>query len=230
MDGILIIDKPKGLTSHDVVLEVRRKIGQQKVGHTGTLDPIATGVLILALGKTTKLVPKLTNQDKEYRVTSTFGIKTDTGDITGKIINNKEVGDIDTSKIKTVFSKIKGPLMQTPPMVSAKKHKGQPLYKYARQGKIVPRKPKQIYIYEINLNSINLPEISFVVHCSKGTYIRTLCEEVGEKLGTYACASQIRRTKNGPFTIDQAITLDEFLNLDLKQIEEKIKELHDISC
>ena len=221
MDGILIIDKPKGLTSHDVVLEVRRKIGQQQVGHTGTLDPIATGILILALGRATKLASKLTNQDKEYEVKLTLGIKTDSGDITGKILKHKEIHNVNISEIKKSLSKFQGPLFQIPPMVSAKKYKGQPLYKYARQGKTVPRSPKQIHIYKLELHNINIPEISFSVHCSKGTYIRTLCEDIGCDLNTLGCASWIRRIKNGQFTIDQAITLDKFLNLDLEQIKEK---------
>ena len=229
VDGIIIIDKPKGLTSHDVVPKVRQKIGQQKVGHAGILDPIATGILVLALGKTTKLVPKLTNQDKEYEATLTIGIKTDTGDITGKILEQRKVGNIDISKIKTVFSKFQGQFLQIPPMISAKKYKGRPLYKYARQGKIIPRTPKQIYIYKLELNNIKLPEISFKVHCSKGTYVRTLCEDIGENLDTCACTSQIRRTKSGTFTIEQAISLEKFLNLDLKEIEEKTKELQEVT-
>ena len=222
MDGILIIDKPKGLTSHDIVLKVRRKIGQQKVGHAGTLDPSATGVLVLALGKTTKLVSKLTNQDKKYGVTLRLGIKTDTGDITGKKIEEKEVGNIDEQTIKNVLLKLTGTIMQTPPMISAKKYKGRPLYKYARQGKIIPREPKQIHIYKIKLNEVKLPEVSFDVHCSKGTYIRTLCEDIGNSLNTLGCASRIRRLKNGSFTLDQAIPLQAFLDLDEEKLKEKI--------
>lgn len=226
MDGLLIIDKPKDITSHDAVLQVRKKICQQKVGHTGTLDPMATGVLVLALGRATKLVSKLTNEDKEYEVTFTLGIKTDTGDITGKILEKKEVGSIDLSEIKTAFSRFQGPLLQTPPMVSAKKHKGKPLYKYARQGKIIPRSPKQIHIYKIEFIAANLPEISFKVHCSKGTYIRTLCEDIGEGLDTCACASKIRRTRNGHFSIEMSIPLSEFMNLDLEDIEKRIIHPH----
>lgn len=225
MDGILIINKPRGLTSHDVVLKVRQKIHQQKVGHAGTLDPLATGVLVLALGKATKLVIKLTNQDKKYEVILTLGIKTDSGDITGEKIQQKESRDIDKVEIKKAFDKFKGPLLQTPPMVSAKKYKGRPLYKYARQGKIIPRTPKEIYIHELKINKIDPPEVFFEVHCSKGTYIRTLCEDIGEHLGTFGCASSIHRTKSGTFTTNQAITLEEFQKLDLKQIEEKLINL-----
>lgn len=222
MDGILIINKPQWLTSHDVVLKLRKKLGQQKIGHAGTLDPIATGVLVLVLGKATKQVTKLINQDKSYDVTLVFGIKTDTGDITGKILDKKEVKDIDISKIKEIFNKFQGQLMQTPPMVSAKKYKGKPLYKYARQGKIIPRAPKQIYIYSITLNEIKLPEISFSVHCSKGTYIRTLCEDIGEIIGLGACANRIHRTKSGPFTIEMAIDLDKILTYDTEEIKKHL--------
>lgn len=219
MDGIVIVDKPQWLTSHDVVLKLRKRINQQRIGHAGTLDPIATGVLVLVLGKATKLVPRLINQDKEYEVTLTLGIKTDTGDIMGKIINKKEVKDIDESRIKEAFSKFQGQLNQTPPMVSAKKYKGKPLYKYARQGKIIPRSPKQINIYSISLKEINLPEISFSVHCSKGTYIRTLCEDIGDAIGPCACANKIRRIKSGPFTIEMATNLDKLLSLDIEEIK-----------
>lgn len=219
MDGILIIDKPQWLTSHDVVLKLRQKLGQQKIGHAGTLDPLATGILILVLGKATKLVTKLINHDKKYEVTLILGIKTDTGDITGKILKKEDIKDIGTSYIKEIFNKFKGSLSQTPPMVSAKKHKGKPLYKYARQGKIIPRTPKEIYIYSISVDEIKLPEISFTVECSKGTYIRTLCEDIGEALGASACSNKIKRIKSGDFAIAQAIPLDTLLSYDKEEIK-----------
>lgn len=219
MDGILIIDKPQWLTSHDVVLKLRQKLGQQRIGHAGTLDPIATGVLVLVLGKATKLVPKLINQDKIYEVTLILGVKTDSGDITGKILKKNEIQDIDILKVEEVFGKFHGELVQTPPMISAKKHKGRPLYKYARQGKIIPRAPKQIHIYSLLLGEIKSPEISFSVHCSKGTYIRTLCEDMGESIGPGACANKIRRIKSGPFTIEMATPLDKLLLYDTEDIK-----------
>lgn len=222
MDGILVINKPAGLTSHDVVLKIRRKTQQQKVGHAGTLDPIATGVLILVLGKATKLVSRLINQDKEYDVTFTLGLKTDTGDITGKIIDQKEVNHLDLEELKNTLAKFRGLLWQTPPMVSAKKYRGRPLYIYARQGKVIPREPKQIHIYQLKLKKINLPQISLHVHCSKGTYIRTLCEDIGSILGLGGCASQIHRTKSGNFSIKQAISLADFLNLDQAAIAKRL--------
>lgn len=219
MDGILIVDKPQWLTSHDVVLKLRQKLGQQKIGHAGTLDPMATGLLVLVLGKTTKLVSKLINQDKVYEVTLILGIKTDSGDITGKILKKNEIQDIDISKIEKVFGRFQGQLAQTPPMISAKKYKGRPLYKYARQGKIIPRAPKQIHIYSLSLGEIKLPEISFSVHCSKGTYIRTLCEDIGDAIGPDACANKIRRLKSGPFTIEMATPLDKLLSYDIEEIK-----------
>lgn len=222
MDGILIVDKPQWLTSHDVVLKLRQKLSQQKIGHAGTLDPIATGVLVLVLGRATKLVPKLINQDKIYEVTMTLGIKTDSGDITGKIIKNQEVQNLDTAKTKDVFTRFTGQLMQTPPMVSAKKHKGRPLYKYARQGKVIPRAPKEIHIYSLTLKEIKIPEVSFSVHCSKGTYIRTLCEDIGDSIGPGACASRIHRVKSGPFSIEMAEPLDKLLSYDTEEIRKHL--------
>lgn len=228
MDGILIIDKPQWLTSHDVVLKLRQKLGQQKIGHAGTLDPLATGILILVLGKATKLVTKLINHDKTYEVTLTLGIKTDTGDITGKIVKKAEVENINISKIEDAFNKFKGQIDQTPPMVSAKKYKGKPLYKYARQGKIIPRAPKQINIYSIEIDNLKLPEISFTVHCSKGTYIRTLCEDVGEILGVGACANKIRRTESGQFKINEALQLDTLLSYDTEKIKAHLMPINNI--
>jgi len=221
-DGILIINKPDKLTSHDVVLKIRHKTKQRKVGHAGTLDPLATGVLILVLGRATKLVSKLINQDKEYEVTMRLGIKTNTGDITGKTIEQHEVGTIDRENLEQLLLKFQGEQLQTPPMVSAKKHKGRPLYKYARQGKVIFREPKQINIYQLKLEEIKLPEISLYVSCSKGTYIRTLCEDIGSSLGPGACASRIHRTRSGNFNIEQAIDLDELLKMDLAEIKKRL--------
>ena len=222
MDGLLIIDKPQWLTSHDVVLKLRKKIGQQKIGHAGTLDPLATGVLILVLGKATKIVSKLINQDKVYEVTLMLGISTDTGDITGKITEKQDIQNIDQTLIKNTLNKFQGHLIQTPPMVSAKKYKGRPLYKYARQGQIIPRTAKDIHVYSLVINNINIPEISFTVNCSKGTYIRTLCEDIGKSLGIGACASRIHRTKSGFFNIQQAVTLDKLLSLDMEEIKKHL--------
>lgn len=228
MNGILIINKPPGLTSHDVVLKLRRKTGQPKIGHAGTLDPLATGVLILVLGHCTKLVNQLINQDKEYDVTLTLGIQTNTGDITGKIQQEKPVKDIDTPKIKNTLAEFKGEQLQTPPMISAKKYKGRPLYKYARQGKIIPRAPKKIHIYQIALGTINLPEINMHVHCSKGTYIRTLCEDIGNKLGPSGCASRIHRTKSGSFDIQQALELDKVLDMEQTDIQKQLMQANEV--
>jgi len=222
MNGILLIDKPQWLTSHDVVLKLRKKTGQQKIGHAGTLDPLATGILIMVLGNATKLVTKLISHDKAYEVCMTLGLKTDSGDITGKTIRKDEIKNIEIAKIKEAFNKFTGEIDQTPPMVSAKKYKGKPLYKYARQGKVIPREPKKINIYSIKLDNIAMPEISFTVDCSKGTYIRTLCEDIGEFLGIGACANKIRRIKSGQFTINQTIALDTLLSLDNEEIKKHL--------
>jgi len=228
MDGILVIDKPQWLTSHDIVLKLRHKLGQDGIGHAGTLDPIATGILVLVLGRATKLVSRLINQDKIYEVSMLLGTKTDTGDTTGKILKKEEIRgtDIDEQKIKNTLNKYIGPQEQVPPMVSAKKHKGRPLYKYARQGKIVEREPKKIEIYSIELGVISLPEVAFTVHCSKGTYIRTLCEDIGEALGVGACASKIRRVKSGAFIIKQATPLEAVLSYGTEEIKQLVIPLN----
>jgi tRNA pseudouridine55 synthase len=222
MDGILIIDKPQWLTSHDVVVKLRKKLGQQKIGHAGTLDPLATGILIVVIGKATKLVPQLINHDKAYDVSMTLGLKTDSGDITGKILKKEEIHYMETARLKEAFNKFIGEIDQIPPMISAKKHKGRPLYKYARQGKVIPRAPKKINIYAIKMGKVSFPEVSFTVDCSKGTYIRTLCEDIGDILGIGACASKIRRTKSGQFIIDQAISLDTLLSLSTEEIKKHL--------
>ena len=213
MDGILIINKPQGSTSHDIVYKVKKMLSE-KVGHTGTLDPNATGVLPLLIGKGTLCSKYLINHDKIYEVKLKLGIKTDKADIEGKAIEEKEVpkNSLDEENVKNILKTFLGKQEQKPPMYSAIKVKGKKLYEYARKGQVVEIEPRKIEIYEINLNSINVAkkEINFTVHCSKGTYIRSLCEDIAEKLETVGFMKNLNRTKVGNFSINQSTTLEQF--------------------
>jgi tRNA pseudouridine55 synthase len=208
-DGILIIDKPAGVTSHDIVAFIRRKIKNRQVGHSGTLDPVASGVLVLLIGKATKLFSEFVHFDKEYEATLKLGTVTSTGDSQGKILSQKEVGHIASGDVQRAFSSFVGAREQVPPMVSAIKHHGKRLYELARRGIEVDRKPRPIKIYELKITSMRLPEIDFYVKCSKGTYIRRLGEEIGEVLGVGGFITRIRRLAIGPFAIVDAVSLEE---------------------
>ena len=208
-DGILIIDKPSGVTSHDIVELIRKKLKVRKVGHSGTLDPVATGVLVLLIGKATKLFSKFVHFDKEYEATLRLGIVTSTGDSQGKILCENEVSHVTEDQIKEVFAQFVGERQQVPPMVSAIKHQGKRLYELARRGIEVDRKPRPIKIYDLKIMRTDLPEIDFYVKCSKGTYIRRLGEEIGEKLGVGGMISRIRRISLGPFHIQEAVRIED---------------------
>lgn len=207
MDGILVVDKPKGMTSHDVVEIVRKRFNVKRVGHAGTLDPMATGVLVILIGRATKLSGTFTRDDKEYVATLFLGRRTDTQDSTGNVIEEKGVDGLDVESVKKAINSFAGEIGQIPPMVSAKKYKGKKLYQLARKGKSVPREPCLIKIHEIELLDFNLPEIVFRVRCSKGTYIRTLCEDIGKALNYPAHMSALKRTRSGRFSLDQASDL-----------------------
>ncbi|MFH1479068.1 MAG: tRNA pseudouridine(55) synthase TruB [Candidatus Omnitrophota bacterium] len=209
MDGILIINKPKGITSHDVVDYIRNRFKIKKVGHAGTLDPMATGVIVVLLGKATKKSAQFLNDDKEYIATLFLGRSTDTQDSTGKVLIEKKVTALREDFIKKTFDSFLGEREQVPPMVSAKKYKGTKLYKLARRGETVSRKPCRINIYEIEILNCNLPEIDFRVKCSKGTYVRTLCEDMGKALRYPAHMSNLSRTRSGRFSLDKAHLLEE---------------------
>jgi len=205
--GILVLNKPTGMTSHDVVDEVRAKLKMRKVGHAGTLDPIATGVLIILVGVATKLFHRLVNLDKRYRATLLLGEKTTTGDKEGLTIEAKDASCITEDNIREVFQSFKGSSLQVPPMVSAKHYKGKRLYKWAHKGIEVKREPKSISIYELNIEKLYLPRVDFSVHCSKGTYIRKLVEDIGDSLGCGAHILNICRTSVGPWNLKEAIEL-----------------------
>ncbi|MEK6591211.1 MAG: tRNA pseudouridine(55) synthase TruB [Nitrospinota bacterium] len=208
MDGILNINKPKGITSHDVVLMVRRTIGEKRIGHTGTLDPIATGVLLICIGRATKLSRSLTNYKKTYIAEMRLGIKTDTQDATGIVIASCSNYSIDEERILKTFSKFTGDIEQIPPMFSAVKYRGERLYKLARRGIMVERMARKVHIYSLKLMSVSHEFIRFEAEVSTGTYIRTLCEQIGDELGCSGHLSELQRIKIGDFELDDAVSLD----------------------
>ena len=210
MDGIILVNKEKDYTSHDVV-SIVKKITESKVGHTGTLDPNATGVLPLLIGNATKISKYLINHDKEYEAVIQLGKKTTTADIEGEVIEEKEVPEKIYIECENILKSFIGKQKQTPPAYSAIKVNGKKLYSYAREGIKIEIEPRNIEIYNIELMNINKEEkqISFRVSCSKGTYIRSLCEDIADKLGTVGYMKDLKRTKVGDFEIKEAITIDE---------------------
>lgn len=207
-DGILNIRKPDGWTSHDVVNRVRSILSIQKVGHGGTLDPHATGVLPVLLGKGTRIAQHLVEWDKEYVAVLRLGKQTDTQDAWGKVVSESTLEDLSAERVMTVLDTFHGTIQQVPPMFSAVKIGGQPLYKKARKGEWVDRAPKTVRIHELEILNMDLPEVTFRVVCSKGTYIRTLCADVGEVLGVGGHLQWLQRTRVGPLHLDDAVSLD----------------------
>lgn len=212
MDGFLIIDKPSGISSHDVVAAVRRALRLKKVGHTGTLDPFATGVLPVAVGEATKAIPFLDEQVKEYQATMVLGITTDSQDCTGEVVLESEWQAITTDDVRNVLPYFTGHLNQTPPMYSAIKKNGIPLYRLARKGVDVERAPRPIDIFSLQIDDIALPEVTLTVVCSRGTYVRTLAHDMGTRLGCGAHLTKLRRIRSGMFGLENAITLAELVD------------------
>lgn len=214
MNGILIIDKPQGCTSHDIVSKIRR-LANEKVGHTGTLDPLAQGVLPILIGKATLCSKYLINHDKTYKFEVKLGTRTDTADGEGRVIEEKEVKSESLEKdwIEKIIKSMLGKQKQTPPIYSAIKVNGKKLYEYARKGQKVEIKPREIEIYELKLLNINKKEkiLEFIVKCSKGTYIRTLCEDIAQKLGSIGYMKSLMRLTVGEFSIDNSVNLSEIL-------------------
>ena len=207
MDGVIVIRKEKGFTSHDVVAKLRGILHMKKIGHTGTLDPDAEGVLPVALGKATRLVDMITDKEKTYEAVMRLGVVTDTQDMSGTVLSQTAELHVTEEELRAVIESFVGDYMQVPPMYSALKDNGKKLYELAREGKTVERKPRPVHFYEIEILEIDLPLVRFRVTCSKGTYIRTLCHDIGEKLGCGAAMGTLLRTKVGRFTLDDAITL-----------------------
>src|SRR5213596_3155660 len=229
LDGVLLVDKAEGMTSHDVVALLRRRLEMKKIGHCGTLDPIATGLLLLTIGRGTKVQDLLMSEDKEYVGTLLLGIATSTQDRQGEIINRREVPRLDENTIRAAFEKFCGDFYQMPPMVSAKKHGGVPLYKLARQGKVVEREPRLVHVYRYSVDRIALPEIDFGVICSKGFYVRTYVHDIGEELGCGGHLKSLRRLKSGRFDIDQAIGVLQIKDASREEILSRILSLPEVS-
>ena len=219
-NGILLINKPQAWTSHDVVAKIRNHFKLKKVGHGGTLDPMATGLLILLIGRSTKLSTKITESDKVYDGTILLGQTTNTQDTMGKIIDSNKIDNISLSKINSVITNnFIGEIKQVPPMVSAIKKNGVPLYKLARKGINIKREPRTIHIHDFSVISFKAPYINFYIKCSKGTYVRTIANDLGKKLETGGCLSSLRRTNSGFFKLDNAYELDDILDKDPELLE-----------
>lgn len=230
--GIVIIHKEKGFTSHDVVAKMRGICGQKKIGHTGTLDPEATGVLPVCLGNGTKLCDMLTDRDKEYVAQLRLGVETDTQDMTGVILSQRPVEAGEQQVRETVLS-FQGSYMQTPPMYSALKINGKKLYELAREGKEVERQAREVQIREIEILDMSLPTVRLRVVCSKGTYIRTLCADIGRKLGCGGAMESLARTRVGNFSLQEALTLGQLQELkDQGRLSEAVSPVESVfqSC
>ncbi|HET6490577.1 MAG TPA: tRNA pseudouridine(55) synthase TruB [Syntrophales bacterium] len=206
MNGVIIVDKPAGITSHDVVDRVRKLLGIRKAGHTGTLDPMATGVLAVCVGEATKIASFLTGEDKVYEATMRLGVRTDTQDMTGRVLAEQEPR-VTEADVKAVLADFVGTITQVPPQYSAVKVRGKALYQWARKGVNVEPAARQVEIREIRVGTIELPRVSFAVTCSKGTYVRTLCADAGDRLGCGAALERLRRTVSGIFREENAVSL-----------------------
>lgn len=213
LNGILSVDKPQGLTSFQTVARIKKILHQKKIGHTGTLDPLATGLLLVCLNEATKLATFLQDLEKEYQAVMKLGEETDTQDAQGKIIASSHYYPKSRKEIEDTFCAFKGTIWQVPPMFSAIKKNGVPLYKLAREGKEIKREPRKIEIYKLEITNISPPYIMFKVVCSKGTYIRSLVYDIGRELGCGAHVTAIKRLRAGTFTIKDALSLDEIMKL-----------------
>ena len=229
LDGVLLIDKAPGMTSHDVVAMVRRALNTKKVGHCGTLDPLATGLLIVVIGRGTKIQDLLMSEDKEYVGTMTLGAMTDSQDADGQVTETRPVPELAPKQIEAAFAKFDGDFYQMPPMVSAIKQGGVPLYKLARQGKTVEREPRFVHVFAHEIKQIALPEIEFRVVCSKGFYVRTYAHDIGQELGCGAHLKSLRRTKSGRFNVDGAITVQELKAGPLEAVAARVMSLPAVS-
>jgi tRNA pseudouridine55 synthase len=222
MEGVLLVDKPQGLTSHDVVYHLRRKLQIKKIGHAGTLDPMATGVLVMLIGKATRISQYLMSVDKVYEGEATLGVVTDSQDAEGEVMSTQPVPELTEARVREVMKGFLGDQYQIPPMHSAIKIGGVPLYKLARKGEEVEREPRFIRIAAFNLLSFATPKITFDLHCTKGTYVRTVAADLGQKLGCGAHLSALRRTGSGKFTIGQCLPLEQIEALSLPEIQKRL--------
>jgi len=207
--GIVVVNKPQGMTSHDVVAIARRRLKTRRIGHAGTLDPLATGVLVLLVGKATKLFNQFEGFDKAYKATILLGTKTDTADIQGQAIAQAPFQDVTRERFESILPEFRGQIEQTPPMVSAVKMNGRRLYELARKGIQVKRQMRTVSIHTLEMIEFTPPDVKIFLECSKGTYVRKIAEDIGDRLGCLACIRQIERTRVGPFEIDDALDLNQ---------------------
>jgi tRNA pseudouridine55 synthase len=226
IEGVLLVDKPTGMTSHDVVYRLRRKLQIQRVGHAGTLDPMATGLLIMLVGKATKISQYLISLDKVYEGEITLGVTTNSQDAEGEVMETRPVPPLSEEQLRASMATFLGDQYQQPPMFSAVKIGGVPLYKMARKGEEVEREPRFIRIAAFDLLSFNSPKLTFRLACTKGTYVRTVAKDLGDKLGCGAHLSALRRTGSGKFTLDQCTPLAEIEALPLPEIEKRLIPVH----
>lgn len=222
VDGLLIVDKPSGMTSHDVVEKVKRRFNIAKIGHGGTLDPQATGLLVLLLGAGTKSSDAVMKGDKTYEGTIRLGVVTDSQDAEGATLEEHDPSGISRDELDREVLKWDGDLEQIPPMVSAIKKDGVALYKLAREGKSVEREPRQIRLYDFEISRFENPDFDFSVSCTKGTYIRTLAHDIGQNLGCGAHLAALRRTRSGDFNVADGLTLDDIIALELDALKARV--------
>lgn len=227
-DGLLLVDKPAGMTSHDVVDRVRRQYRLGKVGHGGTLDPMATGLLILLIGRGTKVSERVMASDKVYEGVLHLGVTTNTEDVDGQVLTESDYSGVTREAVEAAMASRRGDQMQTPPMVSAIKKDGVPLYKLARQGKTVEREARLIHIYSFNLLNFDPPRAQFRLRCTKGTYVRTLAADIGRDLGCGAMLESLRRTVTGGFCVEDAIPLNALLDSDREALVARMLPLASI--
>jgi len=227
MEGVLLVDKPQGLTSHDVVYRLRRKLGMKKIGHAGTLDPMATGLLVMLIGKATRISQYLMSVDKVYEGEATLGVVTDSQDAEGEVLTSIPVPPFTEAQVLEAMKGFLGDQYQTPPMHSAIKVDGVPLYKMARKGEEVEREPRFIRVMAFDLLTFGLPKFSFRLHCTKGTYVRTIAHDLGQKLGCGAHLSALRRTGSGQLNISQCLTLEAIEAMALPEIEKRLIPVHE---
>jgi tRNA pseudouridine55 synthase len=227
--GVLLIDKAQDMTSHDVVAIARRALNTKKIGHCGTLDPMATGLLMLVIGRATKIQDLLMSEDKEYVGTLTLGATTSTQDRQGEILETKPVDAFSEDQIHAAFDGFVGPFEQIPPMVSAIKKDGVPLYKLARKGIEIVREPRKVHVTSYKVSRIEMPEVDFTVNCSKGFYVRTYAHEIGAQLGCGGHLSALRRTRSGKFTLDRAVTVADLKSAPREDLFKSLISLAEIS-
>ncbi len=225
MNGLLLVDKPVKLTSHDVVDRIRKASGLKRVGHTGTLDPGATGLLVLCLGKATRLSEHLTGLDKTYEGIMRLGVVTDSYDLDGKVLEEHPVPEVSVELLQQRCGKFTGEIEQVPPMVSAVKVGGERLYKLARKGEVVERKPRKVSVHEFSVLSYEAPDAHVRVCCSSGTYVRGLCHDVGQQLGCGAILASLRRTYVGRHSVNDALPVDQFISPDI--VRERLFPMED---